>query len=277
MSFSDISKTHNDFFSENFPIGWNAEWVSNGANKNSLTVSAKTDGKSSSATFKPKWTLRNYNLEFKPTFDTNGAAKLELVNTDKIAKGVKVSTVADATKKEIGTSVEYNNEDINLKGTISGPWAQKPELRSNISALYNHKDCSVGGSADISLGSQPKLTSASIGFRHSTERYTSSTVLTVSEKKVVDGGFVYHLQSSKGDVAAKFNYDIEKKSSEISIGFSHVTNDNNTWKTKVNSSGRAGVSHSHQWNEKTKVTSSVDLDLLNPADHKFGVQIKFSQ
>jgi len=276
MSFADIAKSQNDFFTDGFNSGYNGEWSSSGNNKNALTITAKTDGTTTSATFKPKWTLRNYNLEFKPTFDTTGAAKLELVNTDKIAKGIKISGTADSTKKEFVANGEYSNDDINIKATLTGPWAKRP-TKANVSALYNHGEYSVGGSLDLELGDKPKLGTANAGLRHSTDRYVSSGTLSLGDKKTLEGGFVYHLQSKKGDLATKFTYNINEKTSDVWIGWSHTNAEGDSWKSKIGSSGRAAVSHTREWNANTKVTTSVDFDALNLADHKFGVQVKFTQ
>jgi len=278
MAFADISKTHNDFFSENFHSGWSGELVSTGTTKNSLTVTAKKDGPTTTATFKPKWTLSKYNTEIKAAVDTAGNSKIELINSDKLVDGLKLTGTADAGKKEVGASVEFNKDKINFKTSVASPWSKERKVDANISLLYSHNDhWSVGGAVDLQLADRAKLTSTAVGFRHTTAHVTASLVASKrGDSENVTGGFVHHLSSTEGDLAAKFNYDVGTREAIVAVGLSRVCKEH-TWKTKISSTGRAGVSHSHNWNAKTRVTTSVDFDALNPSDHRFGVHVKFSQ
>jgi len=287
-TFADLPKAHNDFFSENFHSGWNAEWVSNGTNKNGLTVTAKKDGDKLSATFKPKWTLRKYNTECKTTLDTQGGVKVEVINTDKIAKGLKLTGSADTAKKQVSASAEFNKDSVNFKTAVTGPWSKERKVDATVSGVYTRDEWSFGGSVEVALGDQVKVTSSSVGARHVKGNTTATIIATKTEKaKKLEGGFVLHLNApapvegqaapvSPGDLAAKYSYDLDKKQADIDVGFSRVQGEH-TWKAKVGSSGRAAVSHSRNWNSTTRVTSTVDFNVANPADHKYGLFVKFTQ
>ena len=117
----------------------------------------------------------------------------------------------------------------------------------------------------------------SVGVGHKCEKYTSSMVLThTNEKYSYRGGVVYHLQSTKGDVAAQVTGDFSDASKRLlEVGIKRVEGEH-TYKAKLGSNGKASVSLSKNLDNNSKITTALHIDTLDLGNHKLGFEAKFT-
>eukprot|EP01128_Nolandella_sp_AFSM9_P009415 TRINITY_DN6017_c0_g1_i1.p1 TRINITY_DN6017_c0_g1~~TRINITY_DN6017_c0_g1_i1.p1 ORF type:complete len:316 (+),score=106.94 TRINITY_DN6017_c0_g1_i1:55-948(+) len=293
--FDDIDKSSNDLFKKGFPVNGSFKVTSEFASDDASVVASaeRTVSKGAdkvTATIEPKFTFKDYNIEFTPKLTTNqnNSFSLNLKNylgeSSKFALGV-VTTKAGAAGNSFTAGYEIKTANVAAKVGLTFP--------------DDSEENPVKASANVGTVYEGVTVGASANFTSSYDDGESHDGVTAFAGKIGYGGAVikyesgddakctasYFKQNDDIKLAGKFDYNTVSHKSAVAFGADWKYAADTTIKSKLSVAGdnfRSGFSLSQQYTPAATVTIAADLNNLallgsnSGAAHSFGVEVKFA-
>merc|ERR1712137_432924 len=248
--FKDFGKDVSDILLKDRPT--NEQIKVNGTYRGvKLAFTGKTtSGNKASASFEPSWSVPNYGLDLKATFNS------------KVASGLKLDGTFTAGKnKQLDAGLDYKWQD---KATLSSKvsfMSQTTGVNLQLAAVGFKNNWAFGVQATNTVNEDftvvaDKLTGAvqynGIGFR---------TTVTVNQvRDIVLGEFKYYRQLDRNAVGTELTYNHTLGTAAAALGVSTVLDNGAIGKVTFGSNGIVGLSYKKRLDSATQITVGCGAD-----------------
>jgi hypothetical protein len=276
--YADLLKNAKDLLNKPFNTSNKLELKAKTENGPTLTAEAALSAPAST-TLKLDQTFGDFKLDkFEIKSDKSIAVDFSLANA--LVLNLKLSYKAADAAKEKGAQAISSKVGLEyIKKDLTAITAELDVFGKvfNTDATVTYNNVTAGGAVELQLnngvavknyGTALAYTGKSFNIAFQTKQFSSAVAAfhtVVSPKVSVAAQAAFPLKSAAD---AKDKVTLE-------FGASCREDANTVWTSKINNSGKVGLSYARQVSTTTKATVAAELDIANIAsnDHKVGAQV----
>jgi hypothetical protein len=272
--FKDVSKRVNDLFTKEFPgdkaenkVEWKGK---SGDVALETTLIQKKDG-SVSATFTPKYDVKEWGANFLVELNTAKDVKAEASFKDQLAKNLKniitLQSKGDDNWATLG--LEYKHDLASVTASVDYGKASGSTVRASANV----------GSSGFTLGAS---TEYFIGFTQESDLKELHTILSYAKAEYDVAIFgrmksendtdknelglnYFHNVNSTLAVGAEITFDTANSDAKpkLTFGTQYQLAADSVLKGKFDTTGKLGLSYGQKWNKNARVVVSSSIDTNN--------------